>query len=592
MSDEKLQINIYKIDADDERLSDAKNPVAELSRRIRNEDEWYREQKVGGAFCKDYQFALLYKKNPQNPRWKDFLRGLVLDGEDVLKKNQGRVESFILLFSRVSSQNIYAVTGGYGAFAIGDVIDNDFGIDVISRLIRKEDRVLKAINEKSVIGGVLGAMKYFRKTYNLYENDGFGKIYQELKVNLSTEMLTEHFGFAADEIKADSVCVAKSSFRINKAVSLAQIFQIVQSCEKIIAKYDPIAINSVEKIVKNRDRVLVSNLENKLYHQLWQRYHDSAATIDFDLCHRDYEKYLTAAYYVVRKSSSKKDFLGDHRFDTLQSIDLLFDQLKDRSDGLDDQATLRESLSTLKIYSYDENDQELTRGWLYDHIFGDIPHEGSKYFLIDRNWYRIKQDFLDELNRACASFIRNKGYSDLKKRWAVGVTEDDYNRSYVNDDRTIVLHKITPENIEACDILQWDSRNVYFIHIKGGFGNTMRDLCSQVFIAAKKIREDIDTRLEYLGKVYDRLVSVRSNTDSYFKAIGTQTHKVKRPDFLKLFGPRELVFVLAVADVGKKKRRLSDIERFGSNIAKFSLQELVMSMKTIDVELRITQIPR
>lgn len=135
-----------------------------------------------------------------------------------------------MLILNNSSKNLYAVTGGLGYHAIQEFIDDDFGVDILSRLISKEDKILKSVKEKSVMGGILGTTKFFRKDYNLFENDGFGKIYQELKSRLNKDILKTKFGFSDEDLRKDSSCIAKTSFKINKSITFEQMFQIIDGC--------------------------------------------------------------------------------------------------------------------------------------------------------------------------------------------------------------------------------------------------------------------------------------------------------------------------------------------------------------------------
>jgi len=593
MPDDKLQVGVYKIDTDHDCFVDSESVIETLSEAIQDEDAGFAVQDVMDDIAAEYEIILLYKKNPQSPKWKRFLTGIARDNQDILKEMQSWAESFVLLFAHSTTGNLYAVTGGMGYFAVQDVIDDDFGIDIISRLIKKEDRILKAIREKSVMGGVLGSTKHFRKTYNLYENDSFGKIYQELNATMDTEMLTTHFGFSVDELKRDSVCVAKSSFRINKAISFEQLLKIVNGCEYVLDNLTPIAINNVEKVIKKRSQDLIQQLDNRLYEQLWTRYEDSSATIDFDLCHKEYEDYLTASAYVIKKNTSQNNYFGDYEFETLQNIDSLFEQMKTVDEPPRDASSLRKLLSVLKIYSYDEESNELTKGWLYNHIFGDIDIDGTKYFLIDNNWYRIKLGFLNELNASCKEFIQSNAYEGLGKLWDYpSKKENEYSKEYIGEPNTLVLDKITPSNIEPCDILIWNQQDLFLVHVKAAFGNTMRDLCSQIFIAANRIKADRNSSLEYIGEIYDELQNKVGSGDTYFDLVGRQTEGVSRDEFVNLFTTKRHVFVLAVLDTATTERDIREPQQFNSNIAKFSLQELIKGMKGIDVDFRITQVFR
>ncbi|MCK4540378.1 TIGR04141 family sporadically distributed protein [Candidatus Parcubacteria bacterium] len=600
MEEEKLQIAIYRINTENDLLFEAEDSFACLSERIKSKG--FSSQNLQDDLIGDYDIGLFYKKSPLKPKWKDFFNGIAKDNQDILKLNQGWTESFVILFLNNISNNLYAITGGSGYHVIQEFIDDDFGVDILSCLITKEDKILKSVKEKSVMGGILGATKYFRKNYNLFENDGFGKIYQELKACLDKNILQDQFGFSAEDLKKESACIAKTSFKINKAITFNQIFQIIDRCEYILENPDndprlkPISINNVEKIVKKKKQRLIRELENELFNQLWKRYCDENENIDFDLCHKDFEKYLTASKYIVKKNISKNNLFDDFEFTDdkkLENIDELFKQIKELDGSPSDKDELESLIKSLKIYSYNDEDEinELTKGYVLHHIFGDVSFDGKKYFLIDNNWYKIKDDFIDELNQSCESFINSNHDDGLDKKWNYPtISENQYNESYLGENKTIVLDKITPDNIEPCDILKWDDENLYFYHVKAGFGNTMRDLCSQIFIAANKIKKDINSSKEYIGKIYDQLKNKKGSTDEYFDKIGKQTEIVSKDDFINFFTSKKLVFVLSVLDTATERNLKTDISEFNSNIAKFSLQELVKAMKGIDVEFRIIQI--
>ncbi|MBU0612102.1 TIGR04141 family sporadically distributed protein [Patescibacteria group bacterium] len=587
MEEEKIQISVYQIALDSDLFQD-ENKLDTLTQTI--ESKGYTQQEISDGID-GFSLKLLYGVKPQNPKWKKFLSQVTTDNQPISEINKSWTESFILLAQ--NKNNIYAVTGGLGFFIIQDYINQDFGIDVISRLIKKEDKIIKATKEKSVVGGVIGSSKNFRKNYNLFENDSFGKIYQELKANLDKEILQSKFGFNHDDLKKDSFCIAKTSFRINKSITFEQLFEIIKGCEYLIDNVDAIAINNVEKIVKKKNQTLINNLENELFSQLWNRYQQPEDyNIDFDLCHKEFEKYLTASKYIVKKNLSNKNFFDDFVFEELDNVDLLFSKIKELEDSPDNEQGFRELISSLKIYSYDENDEELTHGWLHHHIHGDVEIDEKRYFFIDKSWYLIKEEFIKELNEGCKHFISEHTNEELTNKWNYPTQkENDYNQTYFEQENTLVIDKVTPENIEPCDILKWDDETLFFYHVKAGFGNTMRDLCSQIIIAANRINGSKLGDKKYLKKIYKQMKDKSSSSDEYYKKVAKQTDSLTEDQFLALFD-KHLIFVLAVLDTGTNERSLSEIEKFKSNIAKFSLQELYKEMRSIDVALEIIQIKK
>lgn len=594
---DKTQISIYRIDTDHGLFSRSNDKISILCEKIN--DNSFKEQKLKSNFNNDYVIKLFYKKCPLKPKWKLFLKDVVESDQDILKENQSWSESFVMIFLSLSSQNLYAVTGGLGYHAVKEIIDDDFGVGILSRLVSKDDKILKSVKEKSVMGGVLGAIKFFRKNYNLFENDSFGKIYQELKFELNNDILKDKFGFSKDKLSKNSSCIAKTSFKINKSIAFDQIFEIINGCENIYndETLKPISINNVKKISKKKNQDLIKKLEKELFVQLWKRFSKESDSCEFDICHQDFENYLMASTYIIKKNDCKSNFLGDFEFANLENIDELFDEIKKLEEKPNNQEDFFKLIESLKIFSYGEEDvnNPLTKGLVLHHIFGDIVFENCKYFLIDNNWFNIKDEFIKELNKSCESFI-NKNYNEnLEKKWNYpSEKENDFNAKFISNnpknDKVLVLDKIIPENIEPCDILKWDEQCIYFYHVKAGFGNAMRDLCSQIFVAANKIKNDINASKEYIGKIYNGLANKKNSNDNYYKKAGNQTNHITKNEFVNLFDKRKLVFVLAVLDTGNDRSLKNNLDSFNSNIAKFSLQELIKGMKGIDVELQFTQI--
>jgi uncharacterized protein (TIGR04141 family) len=587
MSDEKIQIGIYKIDTENVFFNEVKilNGVVFLAERGGFIAQKTIQNKKAG-----FDLLLFYKDRSSNPKWKVFLEDIVRDDQDILRTDVSRTESFILFLVKEDGGAAYAVSGGQGFFAIQEYIDENFGIDIIARLIHKEDRILKAVKERNYVGSLIGTNKFFRKTYNLFENESFGKIYEELNATLSPEILQEKFGFSVEDVKKGAICIAKSSFRIRKGIDFDQLFDIVKGCEDVYENMNPISINDVEIVDKKKEKTLVNDLTAELRHLLWLNYIKKENYYFFDLCHKEFEKYLTASRYVIRKGSSGKTYLKDMEFSTLDNVEILFDKLRGANASLEKEDEFVTLLDKLVIYSYDDDENPLTKGSFISHIFADVEYHDKRYFYLDQEWYWIKDEFTRNLDASCRNYIDKNYNTGLDESWNYPKeSEDDYNGKYVNKENTLVLHKVTPENIEACDVLKWDEQNLYLYHVKAGFGNTMRDLCDQVLISAKRILQDKNSTKEYLKKIYDELRN-KKGCDPYFQAIGKQTENYTKKVFVDLF-KKNLVFVLAVMDTSSsKKRDIRNVEKFGSNIAKFSLQELAREMRGMDVDLKIAQI--
>lgn len=553
----------------------------------------YQPQTLQHKSLDSFNLGLFYRLNTTNPKWKDFLRSVTESTQDILKKSKSKDERFVLLLENTISKKLYAVTGGFAFGVIQDFIDDEFGIDVFSRLIKKDEKILKASREKSVTGGILGTAKYFRSSYTLFENDSFGKIYKEITASLKKDVLTDRLGFTPDEIRRDSVCVAKSTFKVSKNITFPQLLGIIKGCESIIATEKPIPINSVEKLAKKKHQSLISELGGLLLKQLWERF-QGKGDFDFDLCHSNFEEYLVASKYEVRKGFSPNNFFKTQEdgFEKLDNIEDFFEELKISEKKPENEEKFSKLIHALKIFTFDENGKLLTEGKMLEHIFGDVQYKGKRYFYIDSQWYEIKKSFIDNLDASCASFFENHYHNIPCKNWKIGLSENGYNQEYIGQNDTIVLDRVTPDNIEVCDVLSWDKEHLYFYHVKSGFSNTTRDLCEQINISARRLQHDKKTDFKFAKKLYAWLKQKAKSEDEYFKTIGMQTNQYTEEFFTSLFKKKH-VFVLAVADKSKPGRNLqTNIKDFGSCIAKFSVEKLSRDMREADIEFRAIQIWR
>ena len=533
-----------------------------------------------------FTIELFYRKKLTSPKWKKFFADIVRNDQGIIQRLDNWNESFVCLLK--NDQVLYAFTGGIGYFAIQDYINENFGIDILSRIISRDDKIIKSVKEKGVIGSILGESKNFRANYNLYENDNFGKIYQELKANLDRRLLVEKLGFEEEDIRANTICIVKSSFTISKAITLQQLIRLIQGCEDVLLLEPSIVINNMERIDSNLNIELVSRLQERLEEQLWSRFNSQNNSFMFDLCHKDIEKYLTASIYKVFKNYSNKNLIEEDCMQ-MDNIDILYQGIRGTA-NITQKPQFIELIKQLRIVSYDDDGNKVTSGQLIVHLLGDIEYESRHYFLIDGSWYRINNDFISSLNENCNTFINDNWLANIIKEWGQDWNEDEFNKQHIGSPNTIVLHKITPENIEPCDILKWDENDVYFIHVKEGFGNTMRDLCSQVIISARRIKQDFISDSSYIHNIYNTLQR-KIGGDNYSDAIGRQTEVYNLQEFVSVFSKNH-VFVVAILDKENADRSLKNIIQFRSNIAKFSLQSLIQSMKGLGIDLKVTQISR
>lgn len=552
----------------------------------------FKEQKAQEGLSDLYDIKVYYKKSPSDVKWKEFISNLVEFDQDILKLNKSSSESYIILFQNNVTKKIYASTGGYAHITIKEVATTDFGIEILARIVKIDDKALKSTKERNLTGGIQGEIKFFRNDYNLYDNDSFGKIYNELNALLTKEILVKSFGFNLKDLNSNSLCIAKDSFSIKKSISFDELLKIIKRCEYLLENENPIEINSVNKVSRS-EAILKENLFDTLATHAYQNYIDSNNFYSIEISNKEFDKYFQAtktklSFYFRRKL---QEIIIDDVFREFQSV--LLEIFKACGDSLK-YDEFKKIIDSATLETFDENNDTLTYENLSSHFCSEIIYNGENYFLLEKDWYQIKKSFIDNINDQASNFLKENIYSGpALNKWEDTVEkENDYNASYLKKDNTYVFDKFTPLKIEACDILKIDGDKVYFYHIKKGFDNSMRDLCNQVYIASRKIFEDVKDNYKYIESLYD---SVKNNNGEsvYYQNAKTQFGTVTKTQFIDRIRDKKIIFVLAVLDTSNSGRRLGDeISKFDSNIAKFTLIELSKNMRNLGVNFQILQLDK
>lgn len=588
---EKIQNSFYLLKDKYKVLKKSKVTEEEIDfdfLHILFKNKGFKEQRILSDLSLKYEIKVYYKNNKTKVRWKGFMGTIVKEGEPIIKNPYSYSESYIIILHNKSTKRYFASTGGFAHTTIQEIATNDFGLEILSRIITAADKTLRSSKERSLTGGIQGAIKFFRNDYNLYENENFGNIYNELNATINKEQLIKYFGFAKTELKADSLCIAKNSFSLKKSISFTELLTLIEKCEKLYEKPKITEINSVEKISKS-NILLIKDLWDDLEKRIFDNYKNTDDFYSVEIANKDFEKYYyanTCSLFITIKRKKHKIVFEE----AIRNIQLILDEIRSLETKISFE-DFKKCISSGYIQTNDENGDLLTKDTLKNHFCSEVTVNNKSYFLIEKDWYEIGKTFIDNINEQSINFLKTLNYNGPKMdKWAKG-SENDYNASYIKKSNSLVFDKFTPQQIEVCDILRWDDSNIYFYHVKKGFDNSMRDLCNQVLIAGKKVKEDSKNKFRFLEELYDR-VKKNSGKSDYSKKAKQQFSNISKKDFIEIIKQRNIVFVLAVLDSSKSDRKLTDIKKFDSNIAKFALNELSKSMRNLDIKFEILQLEK
>jgi uncharacterized protein (TIGR04141 family) len=583
MGDDSRQISVYSINKEHSIFNDSISAIDVVINYIKSKNNYhYEDLTLKDKLFNDYTSrALLIKGNVQNS-WSSYVNNVLTTPLDI---HPIPLYSCVIVLSHNTSKNIYAITFGLHAYnSIKDLIVESFGIDIISRLQKPEYISCKTTKSQSITGQKQGEISIYRDFHTLEEMvDDFGKIFQELIVSLNKDIL-EKFGieFKANPHKYQAEraknCLAKDSFKIHSSIPISKIEKLLNGCEW--AKTQPAnPINAVKVLCSKQDKSLIEQLNNSLYSSLIKTYKEEAGYIKYDLCNKDFEKYLSAEKYIL-SGMRTKDTDGRHAPTRIKEI---FDILRDKEGENITIEDIKNFVNKNKIRTFDDDGKIMTEDSVIKHIFSEQPNNGNKYFLLNGTWYYLDNNFIESLNERITKAWQKYGLSNNSfiKKWDACRTEEDFIIKHKDEVDTIIMHPKTVDHIELFDMMHWDANSVYIYFIKQGFGNEIRSLSSQVYMSANIIDREKATSSSYLGKVHKRLFDSQQTT-------------LSESDFFNIFN-KKIICVFAFYDNGTKGiRNLKDEAcKFGSNIAKYSLLSLVREMNNLSsVALQLYQIPK
>ncbi|WP_160715362.1 DUF6119 family protein [Chitinophaga solisilvae] len=546
----------------------------------------YTEQQANAKNFAPYHILTYYADPPlRDPKWKDFI-GEFVDATAPIAMCKIIAPSFILFVGY--KKRMFAITGGAGSFAIQGFVSQSFGMDILTRLINETTPAIKLIQNRGVIGTVLAQVKQFRKDRRLMDENEFGKIYKEVKADLDKVILTKVFGFKDIDLRRNvSGCLAKSSFKLNIRVDPKGFLAVIRRLNALLNKPPNFIINNVELISKKKSSS-IKKLQDALIGTVYNNF-CNGEELDFDFCHPEIEKYFNATYYELPQTA-----LSDLTVPPILQI-LLVDLQKDGILKVGNIEEFKKSVMRINMNSYDEEGHLLTSGSLWEHLHGEISLDGQIYFYIDGDWYRIKPNFIKQLNRELKQFL-DEHWDDklLTTPFDLSKDEGKFNAGFIGTPGMLVFDKIIPDNIEPCDLLKYRPGVINLIHVKKGFNNMIRDLAAQVSIAASRIEHDKNAGYKYINQIESIIkASVTSDSRERQKLGGQEFPPGGLEKLFRDTRTNNTCFCLAFVDTAKSERSLRDnLNAFDSNIAKYSLLTLIKEIVGMGFDFKVIQLNR
>jgi len=583
---------IYRIDKEHRLLKKLPNCKLIIEKIINTE---FTKQGIKGSFDSDslkqirkddlVYYLYLYDSNESVSVWKDFL-------PKELTGNEGFIQQKLSLVLFVETEfDIFCIIGGNAFQIILPFIEKSFGLNVYSRIIQPEFDKIASIKSRGITGSRAGLSEQFRDNYRIIDYIKFGKVTQEIHLKLSQETTDLHFSFLKNKETDRIQIYVSTAFKIKKNVDFNELHLIIKELVIISELAPSDYLDSYKEITDKNltDNILHQELITRLFNDtenLRSRISNAHRSFQHDFSNpNNIEKFYEADEFRLKEKTENNGYTV---FATVYDRNDIYDAVLNRAVelfGVNDRFKFMNFVRSAYVTCYQDGKHSIGSGFIY-HISTEFPYDGTPIFLVDTKWYRLQDSFVEDLKTNTKHVLKTykAPSSILNEPWDKSTvkTEGEYNFKYNSKPNYIVIDTIIADGLELCDIMYYDDNNLYLIHIKYGFQSKIRELTNQITISARRLRETLGTKEKpLLEKIYNRLIEKEYDID-----------ELTLEEFKALFD-KKISFIFGFASHLSSDLIVENhIDKYTSNIAKYSLIQCSSEMRAYYYDLLNYQIPR
>lgn len=586
-------IKIYQINKDIYKFDNKPSDEDKITTIITNIYSKYNVKKKFNIneipiYTDNYLKYYLFVHNfaEKETEWSDFLP------KELINDVRFNVKNLTLLLFISDGISLFVVVGGKGYEAIVPFIDHSFGLMVFSKLINPNEDEIISINSRGLTGARSGVSEQYRSEFKLIDFIRFGKIPVEIHLKLSQAISTEFFHFLQNKDNERIKIYVGKSFKVKRSLSFKELNELIVQLGFILEREGNDYLTTYieirdEKKLNDTYRPLLSK---EIFDDRMNVINQNLAKFKFDFCDPNKMiQFYEADYYILKEKQEKDDGTNEKyvQFAMVENRHEIYNCVIRRAVEIVEPMDLfnfRKYIQGVRICSYSDNKLSTSSNFLF-HFTCEFSVDGRSVFLVDTKWYILRQSFIDDLKFECVRAIKNhKLPSDIfTLPWNKSVIrkEAEYNLQYDIIDNYIVFDTYTPDGIELCDVMYIENEKIYLIHVKYGFDSSLRELDNQINLSSQRLVEDMKSgRFEYLNKIYTSVVNNKSHNLS----------KYSFDEFKKMFS-RKIIYVFAFTSQFDTDELVEDnIDKYRSNIARYSLIKCSKDMLTNNFELNICQI--
>jgi hypothetical protein len=536
------------------------------------------------------------KSNRNRPEWADMLWAYI--GEHDLINRILKLDFIGLIKCKSKSERdvILSFFGGSGYFDVESLIDKTFGITILESVFDPSSNRIKSVADKGIIGDILASRRFYRFARPVSYEEDFGRYYQDIEVRLSNSQLLKHFPLftlrKGAKLKPNITVSGSATLDVRIKLNMVDFICLAKDLTEQANIESPHIFNrSLIPLSAKSDKELITRLDENLLDDLASCcLGTEARPIDFDFCHRDFETFFSSSSCRISLDglTSKKGMAIEpiEVEDVYDLTDLFITrQLAERirrsreyEKAPDRRVFMKDTLRSAQVVTNNDEGMVTTKGKFKEYLQQELEHEGVVYFLLDNRWYHLQNTFESTLKEKYIRNIKNRFQKyDFIQVWK-GPDEEAYNKQYFGQANSFFLHRIKIDHVELADVIVVDEvkGTIYFLHVKDGIGAAIRDLTSQVHMAARIIEEEVAAGKDKIKRLYQQAV-VNQRIDP---------KTLTEESFLGWIENSQRIYVLGVHDSTKTRQDVIE-GNLNSRIAKYSLIGFAQEMRASNWEFSL-----
>lgn len=510
--------------------------------------------------------------------WKDFFP------EELIGKKDFTIKSTSFALFIHASSRIFAIIGGKGISVIKRFINHTFGLDFYEKLAEPENDIVFSHVSRGVAGNLTSEQRTFRNEQKLQDTLSIGRVPKKYFLLLRKDLKDTIFDFVDFGDTENIYIEIGSAFCLRWRITFQQLQNLIIKVNEVLDFPGGKSLSRFEKIQDEsfvNEALLPALLEQVRNDMVRLSTPDSNLNLllDYDFVHPSkLNSFYECDVYMAFAKGAQTPFF------TTRDRTILYSSILQHVYTMVDQQNAFEFgklILGVRVKGY-VGDQKKTEAMFINHLTCELTSMSRPYFLIDNQWYLVKGDFIKTINEQCLQLIRRNvvSPSPLDIIWNDGLSEGQYNLSYLSRINYFVFDKMVGQNIELCDLAYETEDTLFLIHVKEGFDAKIRDLTNQTQISANRLWNDLRADKTFLREVF-----------SSYDTGSNNVHGLTWNQFESKF-TKEVVFVLAFTTNLKNRSVLTHMEEHRSNIAKFSIIQCFNEIQTNSYQLRVVEINR